>query len=62
MDALGRQMIFIGSGFDPVTRKDKSYRQVIHIDSERKHSFEWFEPNSDGREVKLFEVLYTRKD
>ena len=62
MAADDKQLVLTGSGFDPATGQDKSFLQVIHIDSNQSHSFEWFEPGADGKETKLFEVIYTRKN
>lgn len=61
MDAARKEMIFVGRGYDPMSQTYKTYRQVVRIDSDKQHSFEWFEPGSDGKEAKLFEVIYLRQ-
>jgi hypothetical protein len=60
-DASGKDLVLTGTSFCPIEKRNKSYRQVLHIDSDKKHTLEMFEVGADGKENKTMEVVYTRK-
>lgn len=60
-DASGKDLVLTGSAYCPVEKKNKNFRHVLHIESEKKHTMEMFEVGSDGKETKTMEVVYTRK-
>lgn len=60
-DAGGKDVVLAGSAYCPIEKRNKNYRQVLHIESDKKHSFEMFEVGPDGKETKTMEVIYTRK-
>lgn len=60
-DASGKDLVLTGSAYCPIEKRNKNFRQVLHIDSDKKHSLEMFEVGTDGKEFKTMEVVYTRK-
>jgi hypothetical protein len=61
MDPTAKELTMASSGFDPMVQKQKNYRVVMHIESDKKHSMEWFEKGEGGKEFKSMECIFTRK-
>ncbi len=60
-DPAGKTITFTGEMSDPMTGKmDTKVREVVRIESDDKHVFEMYGPGPDGKEVKQFEITYTR--
>lgn len=60
-DASGKDLVLTGSAWCPVEKKNKNFRHVLHIESDKKHTLEMFDVGADGKETKTMEVVYTRK-
>ena len=61
IDGAGKVITEIGTAFDPMTGKNKNVRYVTTIESDKKHTFESFEAGPDGKEMKVMELVYSRK-
>lgn len=60
-DAGTKTFTYTGEYDDPMTGSLKKCRYTIKIVDPDKHVMEWFEPGPDGKEMKGFEIVYTRK-
>ncbi|MFH0982215.1 MAG: DUF1579 domain-containing protein [Planctomycetota bacterium] len=53
---------FVGRHGDPWSGTKKLSRGVTRFVSDNQHVLEFYEPGSDGKEFKVLEIVYTRKD
>jgi hypothetical protein len=60
-DASGKVVTFNKDEFDPMTKKKVKIRDVIRIDSNDKHTVESYRTEEGGKEMKMMEIVYTRK-
>ena len=49
------------TAYNPMTKKDAKWRQVIKMDGEDKRSFKMYEIGEDGKEKLMMDAKYTRK-
>jgi len=61
IDAAGKDLAVSGTSFCPMEQKNKTFRMVTHIESDKKHILESFEVDPSGKAVKHMELIYTRK-
>jgi hypothetical protein len=59
-DPTGKVITFKSEEMDPQTLKAKPVKFVLRLDSDKKHSWEEYDVVG-GKDVKKFEVVYTRK-
>ncbi len=59
-DATGKVITLTGEMDDPVTGQLKKLKSILRIESDAKNIFEMYEPGSDGKEFKSFEIVSTR--
>jgi len=52
---------FKGTYTDPMTKKAKHTRMVMHRDGDDKAVMDFYEPGKGGKEAKTMEITYTRK-
>jgi hypothetical protein len=57
----GKTINYTGRGVDPVSGKEITYRSVMHNMSPDQSHFEMYGPGPDGKEMKMMEIMYTRK-
>jgi hypothetical protein len=60
-DASGKVITYSANDFDPMTAKIGTVRTVTKIDSDKQHTMSMYKTGADGKEVKLMELVYTRK-
>jgi hypothetical protein len=60
-DSTGKVFTFGGNYDDIMTGQPKTFKAVMRIVDDNKHVFEMYDVQPDGKEVKNFEVDYTRK-
>jgi hypothetical protein len=60
-DASGKVMTYTANDFDPMTSKTGTVKEVVKIDSDKQHTMTMFKTGADGKEVKMMELVYTRK-
>jgi hypothetical protein len=60
LDPSGKVLTFTGSMFDPHSGKDRPTKTVTRIESADRHVFEIYDI-VDGKEVRIMEVVYTRR-
>jgi len=60
-DAAKKTMTMIAEEIDPMSGKLKPFKITDTFDSDKQHTFAMFEAGPDGKEVKSFEIIYTRK-
>lgn len=52
---------FTGSYNDPVRKTEVTVRAVTRIESPTKEIFEMYGPTPDGKEMKMMEIIYTKR-
>jgi hypothetical protein len=60
-DASGKVITSMGNDFDPMTGKTGTIKGVTKIDSDTKHTMSMFKTGPDGKEMKIMELVYTKK-
>lgn len=60
-DATGKIITSTGNEFDPLTGKTGVAKSVMTAESDTKHKMEMFKTGADGKEVKMMELVYTKK-
>jgi hypothetical protein len=60
-DASGKVITFHNEMIDPATNKPVKGRDVVRIVDDNKHSMEMFKVGPDGKELKVMELHFTRK-
>jgi hypothetical protein len=60
-DASGKVITQTANDFDPMTGKAGTVREVTKIDSDKQHTMSMFKTGPDGKEMKMMELVYTRK-
>jgi len=60
-DASGKIITMQSEYEDPASGKTELYKTVTIIDSNDKHTYQMFKVGEDGKEIKNFEVVYTRQ-
>jgi len=60
-DAQGKSCTFTGSWNDPITKKPITARMVSNWTSPTTETFEMHVPGPDGKEMKMMEIIYTKK-
>ena len=61
VDASGKVLTFTKEDYNPATKKKVKVRDVIRIDSNDKHTAESYRTEEGGKEMKVMEIVYTRK-
>lgn len=61
-DAGGKELTMSGTTFCPMTQKDKPFRMVTAIESDKKVVMTSYDVGPDGKEFKSMELTYTRKN
>ena len=60
-DPSGKVITYKGEMSDPMSGNPAAkVREVVRLDSDDKHTFEMYSPGPDGKEVKAFDITYTR--
>jgi Protein of unknown function (DUF1579) len=59
-DAAGKVLTSTSQELDPATGKPRTMRYVTRIESDKKHTMEFFD-TSTGKDVKMAEIIYTRR-
>ena len=57
----GKVMEMTAVGTDPMTGKSMTSRSVMRFESDKKHVHEMYDKGPDGKEMKVMEIVYTRK-
>lgn len=60
-DASGKVITRTANDFDPMTGKTGTVKEVMKIDSDKQHTLSMFKTGPDGKEMKMMELVYTRK-
>lgn len=60
-DASGKVMTYTANDFDPMTTKTGTVKEVVKIDSDKQHTMTMYKTGADGKDVKMMELVYTRK-
>ena len=60
-DASGTVLTYTANDFDPMTAKTGTVKQVVKIDSDKQHTMSMYKTGADGKDVKMMELVYTRK-
>jgi hypothetical protein len=61
VDASGKVFTFSKEDYNPMTKKKIKIRDVMRIDSNDKHTVESYHTEEGGKEMKVMEIVYTRK-
>jgi hypothetical protein len=60
-DPTGKTITTSGESFNPMLNKVAPYRFVRHIESDNKNTLEMWAAGADGKDMKMMEIVYTRK-
>jgi hypothetical protein len=60
-DASGKVITATANDFDPMTGKTGTVKMVTKIDSEKQHTMSMFKTMPDGKDMKMMELVYTKK-
>lgn len=60
LDATGKVLTMTTQAFDPQTGKTHASRMVTRIESDKRHVFEIYD-DVNGKEVKVMEIVYSKK-
>jgi hypothetical protein len=60
-DPSGKVITATANDFDPMTGKNGTVKMVTKIDSDKQHTMSMWKAGPDGKEVKLMELVYTKK-
>src|SRR5262245_55210106 len=61
VDATGKVITWTGESSDPMTGKPSKMRMVTRITDDDHHTFEMYGRGADGKEMKMMEIIYTRR-
>ena len=57
----GKTINWSHKGYDAMTKKEQSYRSVMHQMTPDQYHMEMYGPGPDGKEMKMMEITYNRK-
>jgi len=60
-DAATKSMTLTGKGIDPMTLKDKDFREIFKVVDDNTQMMEMYCAGPDGKEMKMMEIKLTRK-
>ncbi len=60
-DEAGKVFTFTREDFDPVSKKTIKGRDLVRILGDDKHTMEMYKTGPDGKEMKVLELVFTRK-
>jgi hypothetical protein len=60
-DKAGKVLTFQREDYDPLSKQKMKGRDVIHILDADKHTMEMYKVGPDGKEMKVMELVFTRK-
>jgi hypothetical protein len=60
-DAAGKTITTTGESFNPMLNKVAPFRFVRRLDSDTKNTLEMWAAGPDGKDMKMMEVVYTKK-
>ena len=60
-DATGKVITCTANDFDPMSGKTGTVREVTKFDSDKQHTMTMYKTGPDGKEMKMMELVYTRK-
>lgn len=61
LDEKTNTLTMTASVYDPMTKKDMPVKTVVKYESDKKHTMEMYGLGPDGKEVKMMEIVYTKK-
>jgi hypothetical protein len=59
-DVANKVITSTANDFDPMTGKTGTVKEVLTIDSDKKHTMTMFKTRPDGKDVKIMERVYTK--
>jgi len=60
-DAATKTATFTGKGMDPMTAKEKDYKETFNVIDDNTQMMAMYAPGPDGKEWKMMEIKFTRK-